>query len=220
MLTHWICLDCETIAAPDAEQWLPPVTANRTLKDPEKIAADLAAKKAEQMDGLALDPDLCQIVVIGLDIPTRPTPLMLTGDEAQILRDCWGLMHVQSAPIVGYGLTWFDLGVLVRRSQLLRVPVPEWAYKQGKYRHDRLIELSDYLTLNGLIDQKKGRGLEYHCRRFGIEIADTITGADVGRAWADGHQDLVIDHCRADLARVKGVAQALGLIELAKEAVA
>ena len=107
--------------------------------------------------------------------------------------------------MLGYGLTWFDAGVLVRRSQLLSVRVPSEFYRQAKYRHDWIVDLADYQRLNGLIElsteQRKGRGLEWYCKRFGIDVEDAHDGADVAQLWKAGNLDAIKAHCAADLLR-------------------
>lgn len=215
MLTRYVLLDLETIAAPDVRDWLPPVEADKRLTDVTKIHADLALKLAVQLEMAPLDPDLCQIAAFGWQTEAQHEPMTLLctapGDEAAGLNVVWSLLS-KTRPMVGYGLTWFDAGVLVRRSQLLGVLIPSWIYTQGKYRHDCIVELSDYLTLNGMIEQKKGRTLDYHCRRFGIYVEDAISGKDVGKAWADERYDTVRLHLEADIRRIRQLAERLKVI--------
>lgn len=247
MLTRYCLLDLETISAPDALDWLPPVLpdpkmvaeletpveADKRLTDPVKIAADIAKKtlakselpakieadiaerKAAQFAAAALDADVCQIIAVGMQTEEMPRPaaFILTTEaiESNTIEWVWQLVTL-SRPMVGYGLTWFDLGVLVRRSQLLNVLVPSWVYKQGKYRHDVVIELADYLTLNGMIEQKKGRTLDYHCRRFGIQVDDAVTGKDVAELWKNGDHESITKHVIGDIDRIRQVAERLGRI--------
>jgi hypothetical protein len=53
---RYCVLDIETVADLRMLRHLRPVVANKTLKDPEKIAADLAKKTADQTASMALDP--------------------------------------------------------------------------------------------------------------------------------------------------------------------
>ena len=214
MISRYVLLDLETVAAPDCEQWLPPIDADKRLTDPQKIADDLAKKKAAILDRAGLDGDLNQIVAFGLHPHSTERTVLLatdTGAERNGLELVWGYA-LEGVPFVGYGLSWFDLGVLVRRSQLLGVTVPERIYEQGKYRHPAIIELADRLTLNGMIEQKAGRGLGYHCQRLGIQVEDVHSGKDIAQLWRDGDLNGIEAHCLADLDRIRQLAQRLGVI--------
>jgi hypothetical protein len=216
MVNRFCLLDLECVAAPDAEQWLSPAEPDKRLTDPTKIAADIAKKRAEQIARAALDADLCMIVCFAWQTESDREPQTILAEdttaETRALNHIWGIVSL-TRPMAGYGLIWYDLGVLVRRSQLLGVLVPSWVYKQGKYRHEGVIELSDYLTLNGVIDQQRGRGLDYHCRRLGIQVEDAITGKDIGALWAEGRIEQIRQHCRSDLVRIRGLAERLGVIQ-------
>ncbi len=220
MLNRFCLLDLETIPALDCEQWLSPFEADRRLTDQAKIAADIAKKRQEQLESAALDPDLNQIIAFGWQTESMDFPNISVctapEDEPGLLEVIWQLVN-PSRPMVGYGASFFDLGVLVRRSQLLGVSVPSWVYKQGKYRHDNVIELADYLTLNGMIEQKKGRTLDYHCKRLGIGVPDTMTGKDVPQAVAEGRFTDVTAHLTADLTRIRLLAERLGVIDQVRE---
>ena len=199
----------------------PSVVAFRTLPVP-LLPANVQGETLKALDRAALDPDCCRIICAGWQGPldAEPQIRICTTDQQEIetLTTLWErrieLVDAmwQAPPFLGYGLTWFDLGVMVRRSQILGVSVPEAIYKQGKYRHDLIIELADYLTMNGMIDQKKGRGLEYQCRRLGITVPDDYTGKDVGQLWKDGNVQGIRDHCQADLTRIRLLAERLGVI--------
>jgi len=216
MFSRYTLLDLETISAADCEQWLQPIEQDKRFTDPAKIADDLAKKKAALIDSAALDADLCQIVAVGLQQHTEEEPRAFLIPEEGTEREALDLIwrHVNATtPFVGYGLTWFDAGVLVRRSQLLDVRVPSAIYKQGKYRHDLIVELADYLTLNGMIEQKKGRTLDYHCQRLGIQVADGVSGKDVGELWRSGQHEAVRAHLLADMQRLSALAVRLGVID-------
>ena len=58
-------LDLETIADPNMLELLPEVTAKKNLKDPEKIEADIAEKKVQQIEKMGLDPMLNMICCAG-----------------------------------------------------------------------------------------------------------------------------------------------------------
>ena len=222
MLTRWTLLDLETVGAPDAELWLPTIDPDGRLTDEAKIKADIEKKKAALLAKAGLHPELCRIVCAGLTEHDGTERILVATNKEQeaALLSCVWLSVNRTTPMVGYGLTWFDAGVLVRRSQLLGVKVPSEFYKQGKYRHDWIVELSDYLTLNGMIDlrpeQRKGMGLDYHCRRFGIDVEDAHSGKDVAQLWAEGNIEAIKAHCAADMSRIRQLADWLGVIDLSR----
>ena len=214
MLTRYCILDLETIAAPDCERWLSPFEADKRLTDPVKIANDIANKRQAQLDAAAIDADLCQIVMVGMELwNSGPTVLTILtdDDERKALERVWQTLSA-TCPMLGYGVSFYDAGVLVRRSQLLGVRVPEKFYHFGKYHHDWIVDLADRFTLNGRIEQKKGRGLDYHCQRLGIEVEDSVSGADVAGLWATNEVELIRKHCLADLMRIRLLAERLGVI--------
>ena len=66
--------DIETIGNPDAVSLLGPVKAAGNLKDPAKIAADLADKEAKRAERAALDCDTARIVKKqGAEAISRPS---------------------------------------------------------------------------------------------------------------------------------------------------
>lgn len=215
MLPRYCLLDLETAPADDCRQWLGTIEAPKNYVKEDTIAAYIRDETERRVQGAAFDPDLCKIVCFGVDLWSATSTSTVIARDRQ--DECDGLEWIwsstsQTCPLVGYGLTWFDAGVLVRRSQLLGVKVPSAFYKQGKYRHEMIVELADYLTLNGMIEQKKGRGLEYHCQRFGITVDDEFTGKDIPALWAEGAHDAVRSHCLADLQRIRLLAERLGVI--------
>lgn len=219
MLTRWTIIDLETVAVDDAAKWLPTIEPDGRLTDAAKIAADIERKRTAMIDRGGLDPDLCRIVCAGIREHDGAEHIMLasTDDgERAILERIWRSIN-RTTPMLGYGLTWFDAGVIVRRSQLLGVKVPLDFYRQAKYRHDMIVDLSDYLTVNGLIDfrpeQRKGRGLDFYCRRFGIEVADDHDGSDVAELWREGNIAAIKAHCAADIERIARLAEHLDVIE-------
>src|SRR5687768_7431827 len=146
LVTRYTLLDLETVAHPSCDQWLSPIDADKRLTDPVKIADDLAKKKAAQLESAPLDPDLCQIVAFGIQpMGDSPQVMVCASELAEkaALETVW-IHTYEGIPFLGYGLSWFDLGVLVRRSQLLGVRIPGRIYEQGKYRHPLIVDLADY----------------------------------------------------------------------------
>lgn len=222
MLNRYVILDVETIGAPDAEQWIGEITAPGNYSKPDTIAKYLTEEKANRIARAPLDADLCRIVAFGMQSHVHDAPVVFIAHTEEDERDCLQQVWLNvnaTTPMLGYGVSWFDAGVLVRRSQLLGVTVPSGMYEQGKYRHPWIVELADRLTLNGMIDQQKGRGLDYHCKRFGITVDDPYSGKDVAQLWADGNIEAIKSHCLADLSRIRQLAERLQVIQPVQELV-
>lgn len=198
-----LLLDAETIPRPDAQEYL---KARKNLKDPEKIAADLAEKAGMA----AVDPDLALPVCIGLWMPDEDAPkvwwtdhvrivnggpLPLYTPEADILAMFWEtLLSQQEWMIGGFNLD-FDVSLLLRRSQL--VGVKSVHVDTNRYRPHRCDDLMHRLTFKGTLVPKS---LSTYGKLFGIpNTNDDLTGADVPAAIAAGDFDRVENHCLSDL---------------------
>lgn len=64
-MPKYIVVDIETMPNPDAVKFLPEVRASGVLKDPAKIEADIAEKKAAQLESMSLSPKTGRIACIG-----------------------------------------------------------------------------------------------------------------------------------------------------------
>jgi len=92
-----IAIDLETIADPAMFKILPDVKPKGTLKDPVKIAADIAQKKAAQISGMGLSPMTNMICCAGWwDSDGESGAVMLdeATDEAEknLLIEFWDLL--------------------------------------------------------------------------------------------------------------------------------
>src|SRR6185436_12236786 len=118
MSTRYI-LDIATCPIEGAEVWLPAVKAKGNLKDPAKIADDIAEKEAKQRDEMGLDIDLCRISAIGLcDVSGwEPKPIEIRvaeteSDELCVLRS-WR-KTLRDAETVTFNGLGFDLPLIER----------------------------------------------------------------------------------------------------------
>jgi hypothetical protein len=209
---RYLVLDVETLPDPTVVPLLDPVRPKANLKDPAKIAADIAEKTADRADKMALSPDYCRIAVLGTYVVGGGDPKCYCchgeDDERTALTLFWAAYALGTTAIVSFYGFKFDLPVLMRRSQLLGVPCPTLELTPWKTPH---IDLYDKLTFGGKID---GHSLKFYCRRFGIPIVDDVDGKDVGKLWAEGNYEAVKQHCLADLGSTHALANRLGLLRL------
>jgi predicted PolB exonuclease-like 3'-5' exonuclease len=116
----------------------PEFVANKTLKDPEKIKADLENKKQDYIDESALFAERGYIVVIGIFDEARKTTF-LEGDEKTILKAFWKLWSDTTGAVIGHNIKGFDIPFLMRRSWLNGIPAPAGVIR-GRYLTDRIID--------------------------------------------------------------------------------
>lgn len=205
-------IDIETCGLEAAKEFAEPIAAPANYKDPDKIAAYIAEKQAEQIAKAGLDIDLLRIVAIGITSRKQDAPTVYTAEneeeEADILSQFWkGVYDFDSQPIfVGFNCLGFDLPALMRRSQYLNVNHPRVTI--DKYRTPHL-DLMQRLTWNGLV---RARSLKFYCKRFGLPVNDAIDGKDIPGLVADGQWDQVVAHVTSDVILTKRLAERLGLL--------
>jgi hypothetical protein len=214
---HWLAFDCEAVAVGDAAEYLEPVTAPSNWKDPVKIEAYIADGTKKALAGAALDVDLARIVAIAWQSEAMERAIVaLSNDldeERAALTRFWeqvrSLGQTMPVALVGFCIRTYDLPLLVRRSQLLGVPYPD--INMDRYRSTQMVDLYDRLTFNGVVDGKK---LATYCKRFGVVVDDSATGADIAELVASGQWGLVAQHAGGDVQRVIGLARAIGAIHV------
>ncbi len=210
-----IIFDIETAPLPEAADYLvEPIEAPANYKDPAKIETFIAAEKLKQLERCGLDVDLCTIVAIGWQREGEPSVQALTRedcDEDGLIAEFWrqatqggDLRH-----LVGFNCLAFDLPVLMRRSQYLGISAP--AYQIDKYRHAQVTDLAQVLSFNGAV---RMRSLTFYAKRFGVEVADTITGANVAQKVAEGDWGAIRTHVSADVSKTAMLAAKLGYFHL------
>lgn len=201
--------DIETAPLDDAADYIEQATAPANYKDQSKIDAFVAAANSENLSKCALDVDLCRVVAIGWWMEGEPQPMALhvghtSVDEGLVLRSFWNLMTDRH--LVGFNCLGFDLPVLLRRSLYLGVDAP--AIQIDRFKHPNVSDVMQVLSFNGAL---KFRGLAFYAKRFGLNIPDPMSGAEVGQAVLEGRWGDVEAHVKADVAKTAALASKLGL---------
>lgn len=179
--------DIETQANPENLELAPEPKAAANLKDPEKIAADIAAKKQALIDMAALDPDYGKVLSIGyatdvdgpimtyavgqcvnIEYYTDPHNAVLIKEilltEQDLLSHFWNVFTDCRGHCVGYNILGFDLPYLLRRSMALGVKVP-FVPSLARYRTDPVTDLMAILYNWGA---DKYKGLKQVAKLYGI----------------------------------------------------
>jgi hypothetical protein len=143
--------DIETAANPTALALMPEPKAPGNLKDPVKIEAAVAEKKADQTAMAALDPDYARVRSIGWAVgdaepviliaqvppplpfspdPTAPAPepidpvALANAAEARVIMLFWERYALSNGVACGFNILNFDLPFLMRRSMALGISLP------------------------------------------------------------------------------------------------
>lgn len=179
--------DIETRALPQACAMMPEPKAPANLRDPEKISAAIAEKKAEQLSNAALDADYGQIVSIGYaigysdDTTMPPVTVLLNTDqpgetEADLITAFWKKFNECNGRCVGYNILNFDLPYILRRSFALGIR-PIIFPNLAKYHTEPVTDLMAILYNWG---SDRYKGLKTVAKLYGIpNDCPDINGAKV-----------------------------------------
>lgn len=176
-MNNTIIFDIETCSLPLDKLTPPEFTPNRTLKDPDKIKADLDAKRKEWEDKLALDATTGRVAMIGTLDEVSPNLFGEEWPEKQFLPDFWDCIdhHLgKGVRVIGFNCFAFDLPFLVRRSWVHGIKIPA-IVRKGRYWNDGIIDLMEVwscgkreqtISLNNLcrflgVGEKSGNGADF-----------------------------------------------------------
>jgi predicted PolB exonuclease-like 3'-5' exonuclease len=167
-----IVFDIETV--PQDEALLlaraPEFTAAANLKDPEKIAASIAKKRADYLADAALNWKTAEVVLIGAGYDTGIQSLTednekdLVGAFLSELADALA----DGVAVGGHNVRGFDLPMLVNRARVhgLKVPVNLFSYWKGRPKwHDYIFDTLEILSFGKAFD---GNGVDDVARVFGL----------------------------------------------------
>lgn len=202
-------VDIETMPIADAADYIEPATAPANYKDPEAIERFVKQAQEKEIARCALDPDLCQIGLIGLWLDHMSEPYALEqgafDDEAAMLREFWNTVKGQR--LIGFNLFGFDALVLMRRSDLLGVKYD--AINTDKYRSPH-VDLMQKLSFRGAM---KFRSQRFYLKRFGIPYDSEHSGAEVPALMQSGEWDKATEKVLADVRSLRELALRLGIVQ-------
>lgn len=212
MDTSPIVFDVETCGLPYAADYLDPVQPAKNLRDPDKIAADIAQRTAERDGKLGLDWNTGRIVALCWWTSGVLTTHVCRdeADEAAAIRAFW--KAARNRTIVGFNIKGFDLRFLIQRSRYLGLPYP-WV-DMGRYSSKGVTDLYLELTFSDPYTEGAMRKtLKAFARRFGIPVADDVDGKEIGALVAAGAWDRVREHCESDVRLTVALAERLGVVK-------
>ena len=167
-----IVFDIETVPQDSAKllALAPEFTAAANLKDPDKIAASIAKKRADFLADAALNWKTAEVVLIGAgdDAEIRS----FTADsEKQLLGDFLDLVSAalgDGVVVGGHNVKAFDLPMLVNRARVhgLKIPRNVLSVWRGRQQwHDNIFDTLEILSFGRSFD---GNGVDDVARVFGL----------------------------------------------------
>ncbi len=167
-----IVLDIETIPQDEASLLAraPEFTAAANLKDPDKIAAAIAKKKADYLADAALNWKTAEIVLIGagddseIKSFTADTEKELVANFLELL----GSALSDGVVVGGHNIKAFDLPMLVNRARVhgLMIPRKILSFWRGRPQwHDNIFDTLEILSFGKSFD---GNGVDDVARVFGL----------------------------------------------------
>ena len=167
-----IVFDIETVPQDPTKllAMAPEFTAAANLKDPEKIAASIAKKKADYLADAALNWKTAEVVLIGAGDDTEIRSF--TADsEKQLLGDFLDLVSAalgDGVVVGGHNVKAFDLPMLVNRARVhgLKIPRNVLSFWRGRPQwHDNIFDTLEILSFGKSFD---GNGVDDVARVFGL----------------------------------------------------
>ena len=167
-----IVFDIETVPQDEAKllALAPEFTAAANLKDPEKIAASIAKKRADFLADAALNWKTAEVVLIGagdeteIQSFTADSEKQLIGNFLDLLGDALG----DGVVIGGHNVKAFDLPMLVNRARVhgLKIPRNVLSFWRGRPQwHDNFFDTLEILSFGKSFD---GNGVDDVARVFGL----------------------------------------------------
>jgi len=190
----------------------PEFTAPANYKDPEKIAANIAAQRDAWLDKAALSAITGRVLCVGALKPDGTTEHLFSDDESKLLESVWLMLldDVIASHWIGHNIFAFDLPFLVRRSRILNVFVPLHAIRPGRYWSDRFIDTMQEWDLG----THERISLDNLARCMGCGAKpEGVTGKDFARLWVEDKPQ-ALAYLDNDLRMTAAVAARMGLCEL------
>jgi len=159
---------------------------------------------------LSLSALTARVLCIGyaLEPPPDAPVEILSGEEAVILKEFWGLVE-RADLYVGHNVLDFDLKFIVQRSTINRVK-PSREIPFARFRNAPVFDTMQEWTRWG----REGAGLEALALALGLASPkDGMDGSQVYPAFVEGRAQAIYDYCRGDVDTVRRVFRRLRFAE-------
>ena len=214
-----LIFDVETAGLPNAADYLDPVQPDSRLVDPVKIAKSIQDKEEERLEKLGLDWNVGRIIALGWtrNGTDAQVAAFKTEDEERLgITAFWAAYKNEDKHgprLCGFNSYQFDVPFLIQRSRYLGITLPP--VDRRKYDNRDMVDLFQLLTFDNQqgVTSVMSRSLRSFARRFGIQVDDSVTGADIGALVAEGNWAAVEQHCAADVQTTYLLAKRMGIIQ-------
>lgn len=174
------------------------VKADARTKDPEKIAAQIAEKKAELYSKDGLDPNYGKICCIGLCFPPDE-PYTLIQTERTILRDLFKDISTKATAgepveVITFNGIAFDIPFIYHRCAMLGIKITNPIYS-SPYTDVALLLEHNYRFKTGFPQHS----LEEYALINKIPYYADASGKDVQTLWDTGQYEEIRKHCESDV---------------------
>jgi len=202
-----IVLDIETasaeVSAELKKHLLEAISAPSNWKDPVKIEAYVAQKRAEAEEKFALSPITGRLTCIGLALGESKPRCFAYEDEAMILQKAINAIEEFQVTcrfetrLVTFGGRSFDLPFLFARCAVLRIPLPQgWdASRLLRPYSDQHLDLLELLGKAGTLTE--------WALAFGLDLGDSeisnLKGSDMPALWQSRDFEKIRLHCQNDV---------------------
>ncbi len=214
---HTLVIDVASCPIDRAEDYIDVPSAPSNWKDPVKIAAYQAEKRAERIAEAGLDLDLARISCVGWKLGDAVEPAVVTcrneTEEREVLLHLAAFTDRQPT-LITYNGHSFDLPLIMRRARYLGVPFPAINIDRYKsYNLDLMAILTDR-------DPSRRRSLSFYVKRLGwTDLVKPLSGAQEATAPAEGKWDELCASVKHDVLATGRLAAWLGLLEPVSEPV-
>lgn len=211
---RWIIFDIES-GSQDEEvlkAQMPEFTPAANLKDPEKIKADIEAKKARYLSQAALSPMTGKVVAVGI-LQSHGDPLLIHGeDEERVVREAVEFitpLMVDRVSCIGFNIHGFDLPFLRFRAMVHKIPTRFWTRYTGRaYWAEKFRDLLPELVMGR---DFAGYNLDAVAKAFGLG-GKTGDGAHFHETYKKD-QKAALDYLLKDLEQTRDIAKRMEVIE-------
>ncbi len=167
-----IVFDIETVPQDEAKllALAPEFTAAANLKDPEKIAASIAKKRADYLADAALNWKTAEVVLIGAGEDTNIQSLT-AGTEKELIGDFLSVVAAalgDGVAVGGHNVKGFDLPLLVNRARVHGLKIPGNILSFWKGRPQWADNIFDTLELLSFGKSFDGNGVDDVALVFGL----------------------------------------------------
>ena len=207
-----IVFDIETIPQDEAKllALAPEFMAPANLKDPAKIEAAIAKKRADYLADAALNWKTAQVVVIGAGDDTGIQSFTADTEKELVTEFLWMLAGAlgDGVAVGGHNVKGFDLPILVNRARVHGLKIPATLLSFWKGRPQWAENIFDTLEILSFGKSFEGNGVDDVARVFGLPPKlgqggefPTLWRADRDGAIAYNRRDVEIE---IEIARVCG----------------